>query len=356
MANILILTPSMAIHGGTRILAEWANQLSRCGHPVTLQICQRHGYRWKPWVTIDFDVAIRVSTEINLFGYDIAVAGFPHAALALDADSSYCRKFFFLQMAEHMFNDDPRWHEPCIRSYQVKMPIIGISKWVEEEVRKFRGDGKMYYVGNGVSSEFVPGTKDEGLTVLVEGWGAYPGNHNKAKDVDMLAPRVAEVLHREYGAKIIAFSQFPLIQLPHVAEYNYILSEYHEAPSGADLVRLYQRPTFMLKASKYDARSCAPVEAMKCGTVTVRAIERGDDDLISIERARDLWTKDCNPIVNSIVTPYDFDSFLKEARLLIAPSPYSRLFDLERRGLEYAARELSWETRMNEIENILLNG
>ena len=230
----------------------------------------------------------------------------------------------------------------CIESYKVSFPIIGISKWVEEEVRKHRGDGKMYYVGNGVSDDFKPGQKDEGLTVLVEGWGGY----NDAKDVDLLAPRVAEVLHKEYGAKIIAFSQFPLAFHKKAKQYEYILSEYHEAPSREALVRLYQRPTFMLKASKYDARSCAPVEAMKCGTVTVRAIERGDDDLINYH--------------NAIVAPYDFGKFYGRARDLcniIKNVGIERaLGNYQKNGLEYAARELSWETRMNEIENILLNG
>jgi hypothetical protein len=210
----------------------------------------------------------------------------------------------------------------------------------------------MYYVGNGVSDDFKPGQKDEGLTVLVEGWGGYPGNNNQAKDVDLLACRVAEVLHNEYGAKIIAFSQFPLFDpnkpygdLRHARQYEYILSEYHEAPHGEALVRLYQRTTFMLKASKYDARSCAPVEAMKCGTITIRAIERGDDDLIHGK--------------NCCLTAYDFDDFSVAAgftayNFVNDGGKYLKL--LEKNGLEYAAKELNWETRIDEIENILLNG
>ena len=237
----------------------------------------------------------------------------------------------------------------CIESYKVSFPIIGISKWVEEEVRKHRGDGKMYYVGNGVSDDFKPGQKDEGLTVLVEGWGGY----NDAKDVDLLAPRVAEVLHKEYGAKIIAFSQFPLAFHKKAKQYEYILSEYHEAPSREALVRLYQRPTFMLKASKYDARSCAPVEAMKCGTVTVRAIERGDDDLIMKSNENDEIT-----YLNCLRCSYNYEYFLDLARSAV---DLCENYPLEYGGLiadmmDYVHKELSWETRMNEIENILLNG
>ena len=336
MKNIFVTCPTMAVHGGVRVICEWANHLSRRGHSVTLQIIRPAGYRWDNWIDIDSTVRIQVGQAINLNGYDTAVATFPAAALAMDADSSFCKKFYFLQMAEHLFDPNPAWHNLCFQSYKVKMPIIGISKWVEEEVRKHRGDGKMYYVGNGVSDDFKPGQKDEGLTVLVEGWGGY----NDAKDVDLLAPRVAEVLHREYGAKIIAFSQFPLSFHKKAKQYEYILSEYHEAPSREALVRLYQRPTFMLKASRYDARSCAPVEAMKCGTVTVRAIERGDDDLIDMANCRKVG--------------YDFNELLYAAKSIINV-PDFRL-SLESAAIEYATRVLNWETRISEIENILING
>ena len=329
----------MNIHGGVRIIIDWANHLSRRGHAVTLQIIRPAGYRWDNWIDIDSTVRIQVSTAINLNGYDIAIATFPAAALAMDADSSFCKKFYFLQMAEHLFDPNPAWHNLCFQSYKVKMPIVGISKWVEEEVRKHRGDGKMYYVGNGVSDDFKPGQKDEGLTVLVEGWGGY----NDAKDVDLLAPRVAEVLHKEYGAKIIAFSQFPLSFHKKAKQYEHCLSEYHEAPSREELVRLYQRPRIMLKASKYDARSCAPVEAMKCGTVTVRAIERGDDDLNDS---------------NSIRTIYTFEALEYWAKKAVYHAQNNtESWQLLNEGAKlYAAASLNWETRMNEIENILING
>lgn len=342
MKNILILCPSLAIHGGIRVLVEWANHLARRGHTVTFQIVQPAGYRWQSW--IDFDPAVRVQVgQVIRVDYDIVVASTPMLALMLDSTNAPCKKFYLLQMLENLFEpNNKQWVDMCIESYKVSFPIIGISKWVEEEVRKHRGDGKMYYVGNGVSDDFKPGQKDEGLTILVEGWGGY----NDAKDVDLLAPRVAEVLYKEYGAKIIAFSQFPLAFHKKAKQYEHCLSEYHEAPSRDELVRLYQRPTFMLKASKYDARSCAPVEAMKCGTVTVRAIERGDDDLVNYH--------------NSIITPYDWGKFYGRARdlcnIIKNVGVERALGSYQKNGLEYAARELSWEIRMNEIENILLNG
>ena len=340
MKKILLTCPSTNIHGGIRIIFEWANGLARLGHDVTLQIWQTGKLNF--WVEIDPKVKIVQSTVMPQHGFDIIVATTPALANHLQNTGTYAKKFYLLQMNEVLFHPgNRRYVDEVRRSYKVDFPIIGISKWVEEEVRMVRGDKKMYYVGNGVSDDFCIGKKDEGLTVLVEGWGGYPGNVNQAKDVSMLAPRVAEVLKKEYGAKIIAFSQFPLNKLEHVAKYNYILDEYHEAPYGADLVRLYQRPTFMLKASVYDARSCAPVEAMKCGTVTVRAIERGDDDLIHE--------------YNCLRCKYNYAELLHIARQFMEMSEEQRR-SLVNTGLYYAANALDWVSNIAKIEKILLNG
>ena len=43
--------------------------------------------------------------------------------------------------------------------------------------------------------------------------------------------------------------------------------------------RLYEEATLLIKATKYDARSTAPLEAGTKGTLTIRAITEGDDDL-----------------------------------------------------------------------------
>lgn len=323
--KILIISPSLNIHGGIRVLVEWANHLSRRGHDVTLQV--EGGNMAADWIDIDPTVTVRPGPLWTAGAYDVAVAGTPSIALRLDPVPGP-KKFFLLQMAEDLFSpNDARYVKQCLMSYRVKMPIIGISKWVEEYVRNHgRNDGPMHYIGNGVTDHFRPGPKDEPLTVLVEGWECY----NPAKDVSNLGPRVAAHLKEKYGARILAYSQFPLRTSPGVPD------EYYHAPPLNILVSLYQRAHLMLKATRFDARSCAPVEAMACGTVTARAIEKGDDDLIDG--------------YNALCSGYRLEDLTANAERLIEDKKLRAA--LEKNGRKYRARYLDWDKWMQEVERI----
>ena len=113
-------------------------------------------------------------------------------------------------------------------------------------------------------------TPKDGKTILIEGW--MPGN--PSKDIHRLGPRVAACLKQD-GYHIIAFSA-----QPNVGIYSNVPHEFYHAPSDAKLNELYARATLLIKASLYDARAGGPMEAMTKGTVTARALIKGDDDLV----------------------------------------------------------------------------
>lgn len=327
--RILITTPSLNVHGGIRVLVEWANHLNRRGHRVTLQV--ESGSMSADWIDIDEDVIVMPGPNWHIAGYDVAIAGCPPLALKMDGMQG-AKKFFLLQMAEHLFNSNKGWQNLCFQSYQVAMPIIGISQWVEEEVRKHRRDGIMYYIGNGVTKHFKPGKRDDGLTILVEGWESGPrGYKNPAKDTLYIGARVAAEIKKRYGARVIAFSQYP--QQAHIG----VADEYYRAPGTDQIAHLYQRATLMVKASIYDARSCAPVEAMACGTVTSRGLDFGDDDLENE--------------YNCLRCEYDYDNVLKNTIRLIDDEGLRRR--LESNGLRYRKTYLDWDKWMQEVENII---
>lgn len=268
--RICYLTPSLNVHGGIRVIIEHCNYLARKGHDVTLQSFGVIGQRYD-WVKVDRRVNIIYRQNIRDV-FDVVVAGSPPLCIILQLAQIRAKKFFFLQMAEHLFNpNDLAWQNACRRAYSVDFPIIGISKFTEYIVRNEfqRGIKPMYYIGNGVSGDFEPCIKEESGIVLVEGWEAY----NAAKDIQYQAPEVAGMLKMQ-GYKIIAYSQFPLKTMKEIPD------EYYCKPSQESLIGLYQRATILIKSSVYDARSCAPVEAMACNCVPVRAIYQGDDDLI----------------------------------------------------------------------------
>jgi len=325
--NILILTPSLNIHGGIRVLVEWANHLHRRGHDVTLQV--ETGPMQPPgeWIDIDSGVSVATGQFWNAQEYDIAVAGTPNIANRLDPIGGV-KKFLLLQMAEDLFAPHNRAYvNDCHRSYTVQMPIIGISKWVEQHVRAWRPDHlAMHYIGNGVSEHFQPGKKDVEFTVLAEGWEGY----NPAKDTKQFTARCAHHLKEKYGIRVIAYSQFPM------SHHTNVPDQYYRAPGTDEIRTLYQRAHMMIKATRFDARSCAPVEAMACGTPTARAIDKGDDDLINE--------------YNCLKVDYNLDQFIAAAERMVEDDTLRE--KLTRNGLEYRKKYLSWDYWMDEVEKI----
>lgn len=325
--KILILCPSLNPHGGVRVIVEWANGLARRGHDVALFV--QHG-RYQDWITIDGSVGVQYGGHWSANDYEVVIATTPPLALDLDSRRTPARKFYLLQMAEHLFSSPNNpYSKQAIQSYNVKMPIIGISRWVETVMkREFGRTAPTYYIGNGVSSHFKPGGKrDKGLTVVVADWEGY----NHAKDVQAIGPRVAQALKEEYGARIIGWSSQPLATMKDTPD------EYYHRVSTEKLVEIYQRATFVIKASMYDARSTAPVEAMACGVPTARAIYLGDDDLYHG--------------INAFVCGYNYEELLGISRRMAEDENLrKRLSD---NGLEYRGAWLSWDYWLGIVEEIV---
>jgi hypothetical protein len=332
--KILITTPSLKTpHGGTRVLNEWAAGLSQW-HEVTLLV--NSGDPVCNWYSLP--PAIKVTkdkTEIQKA--DIVVIGSPHAIYLADNLRPNQKCFVFLQMLEHMFKPgDAKFQQKCKDTYLGKHPIICISKWNADYLRKLGRKGEIYYIGNGINLHDFPieeGLQKDGKTILVEGWECT----NQTKDTEAIAPRVAERF-KQLGYKIIAYSQLPLTRYAHVPD------EYYQQPSLAELNDLYRRATILLKASHYDARSTAPIEAMTKGTVTVRAIEQGDDDLIYTEEF-----DECD-YANCIRTKYSLkEMFESAAFILTSKSNYTLL---SYNCIEYV-KKYNWDYWMHKINNLL---
>lgn len=334
--KILITSPSLAPHGGVRVLIEHANGLARQGHDVTLQVVHKPEPGLPNWVDFHEEVDIQSGAiKFHPGRFDAIVYGSPFMAMQFHQHYKNANAFLLLQMCEEMFNPDNKAYvRQAIESYHLPIPIIGISQWNKDRILEVhKRDPKLPYhlIGNGVSNDFCPGIKDQGLTILVEGWIGY----NPAKDIDAIAPRVARHLKQKYNARIIAYSQFPLTHP--LAKHTDVPDEYYVQPTKEQIVRLNQRATFLLKASHYDARSCAPVEAMKCGTPTVRAIDLGDDDLLHE--------------YNCLRGEYDYDEMIEHAEAMIESQVlWCRCVQ---NGLQYAEINLSWKHWSNELYKII---
>ncbi len=317
--QITITIPALAPpHGGMRVIMEWANRLSRA-HQVTLSVSQGDlSCRW-------FELAPQVGLRRGLAAADCTIITSPHT---IDWQQTG-KTFIFMQMAEHLFQPaNRRWSAQCRRFYTSPHPLIAISQWNIRMLREtYSRTGEIFYTGNGVNLDHFPVSHQpkDGRVVLVEGWVCY----NPTKDVGRVAPQVAERLKAD-GYRIVAFSQLP------ISDYFHVPDEYYLSPDLATMNALYDRATILLKASRCDARSCSPMEAMTKGTVTARAIVDGDDDLINYD--------------NCLRTTYAAEPLYEVARRLLTDAPLrERLADNCRQHVQ----RYTWDHYMRQIEQIL---
>lgn len=318
---IVITTPGFGLHGGIRILMEWANRLSE-HYPVTVLSTTKNAGR-PAWFKLKDSVTV---TENKRYAAtcEILIIGSPHG---IDLqDTARGKVFIFLQMMEHLFRPgDKSWLRQCMKFYKSPHTMILGSNWNYIWCREFGRTAPTYYVGNGVNIEDFPiyvGPKEE-LTVLLES----PVSSNAAKDVDSIALNVAAALKTE-GYNIIGYGAH--------AYKGTIIDEYHVAPSLARMNYLYERATILIKATKYDARALAPMEAMTKGCVTARAIEYGDDDLLHE--------------VNALRCGYNYDELYRNSKRLLQDHELRK--QLSENCLDYV-QKFSWDFWMKHIVSIL---
>lgn len=319
--KIFIQSPNInSPHGGIRVINEWANRLTDLGHRVIL-------FNQAGPVRCDFmPIKCKIVNTTTLMGQcEIAIITSPHGAFLLDKDKPV-KKFVFLQMLEHLFNPTNRvFRANCEKLYKTQYPLISISQWNIRQLQTiFKRTSPIHYVGNGVNFDDFPisyADKD-GDIILLE--SPEPTNH--AKDVDKIAVKAA-IYFKQKGYRIKGFG----LKKP----IDNIYDEYIIRPSLEQMNRLYQQATIMIKATKYDARSTAPLEAMTKGTVTIRGIIEGDDDLNEL---------------NSYKTKYNLDKVIDSANFAL--NNPSDLAQRKENALSYV-QTYTWDYWMDKINQIL---
>lgn len=320
--RIFIQSPNInSRHGGIRVINEWANRLQSFGHKVILY--NQAGPVRCDWMTITCKI---VNTTSLLDKSDLLIVTSPHGAFLLAKDHPR-KKVVFLQMLEHLFNiTNKTFFNNCLALYTTKYPLISISQWnIRLLQNKYQRKGPIYYVGNGVNLQDFPinDKSKENKVILLES----PEPTNMAKDTEKLAVQVAKNLI-EKGWTVKGYG------LKHPKDKIY--TEFIVNPDLAQINRLYEEATLMIKATKYDARSTAPMEAMTKGTVTIRGIIEGDDDLND---------------QNSYKTGYSVDKIYDAA--LFAINHPKDLEQKRQNALKYV-QEHNWDYWMAKINEILI--
>lgn len=315
--------------GGTRILAEHLNGLTDRGHNCTLILMRGPPIDWMPVkfaqlvvheeVLDRFDVV--VATEINTWPVVAEHSMFPNAQ----------RRKVFIQMVEHLFfpPDNEAWKkfQGYYHHLDTLEPIV-ISKWLQRWVTRQCGRVPPI-IKNGVNAKmFYPDLmcRDDKLRILIEGHGK-----NMAKDIAQMSHYAAAWLRDEgVDFELWGFSQYP-------QPYEY--DRYWRLPSQDTIRKIYSSCDILLKASRFEGRSCVDVEAMACGCAVNRAIIQGDDDL--------------KHNYNCLLTQYGNQEAFQDnlMRLVTENGLISRL---TAGGFNYL-EHLRWDDIIPALENVLLS-
>ena len=322
--KIFIPTPSFQPHGGVRVICEWANQLSRRGHKVLIYSLKKDKCNW---FTFDNEVVV-AEDDKELRNCDVLIITSPHSIHYQDRVDRPKKIFVFVQMLEHLFNPkDRNWFLLCKKFYTSSHPTFVISSWNKHiMLTHFKASQKIHYIGNGVNTEMFPfESKKKENIILVEGFQPI----NISKDKDMISAKVCEVLKKR-NYKIISYG------MSEPTKKRSLIDKFFVKPDLKTLNQIYNDSKIMIKSSIYDARSCAPMEAMTKSTVTVRAIEYGDDDLIHE--------------FNCLRCDYNEDHLLNNVERLLEDEELRN--QIAYNGVEYL-KEFSWSFWFDRINKII---
>ncbi len=316
--TILIVSPRLNPHGGTRVLAEWANGLKALGHHVVFQVTD--AAENTSWVTLRSDIFTIQSKDVDPRPYDVVIASTPPIATAL---RNFDNVVYLLQMAEELFSPwDQNWVHTCQNSYFLGHPIITCSRWVEYRLRNMGVNTPIFYVGNGGRFGKLEVPKETEPCILVPNWESY----NSAKDIHNLAPKCARYLKQKHGVRVLTFSNLPAATLVKVPD------EYYVAISERDIEILNKRSWFSVQSSRFDAWSLSGMEALFNGRTLARAIVAGDDYLVHMR--------------NCLRGGYDLDELIYNAERLLEDETL-------RDNLANTEDLLTWDEQCKIIERIL---
>ncbi len=321
-------------HGGVRIIFNWVKYLSQ--HQCDVTVCVMDGVLQCNWMQVPKNDNIHYVTDPRLAIYNaVVILTSPHDLKVLDfIDSPSQRVFLFIQMLEHYFRpQNKEWVRQCYEFYKLPFKKICISHWnidyLIENFNQRRED--IYYIRNGVDFDDFPLSKAHKThfrkIILFESWGS----NNFSKDPEGVQRETAKLLKRE-GFHIVCYGGHKPVR------DNNLIDEYYQMPDASTLNMLYEKCSALIKVTHMDARACAPLEAMTKGTITIRGIDLGDDDLIDMKNCLRLPATNATNIFKAV------------CNLQRNNGKYSALSE---NCLKYARENCDWNIIIKDIIKIL---
>lgn len=329
--NILYITLGYNPCGGVRILVEHLNRLTERGHSCSMVALT--GETSLTWMPTNFKIVSPENAAKVAKKADVVVATEANTMSVVMGLDTKARKYLFCQMRESLFfwRTNQEWalgvEEVYAQAKGVLRPIV-ISQWLKDFFEEEYGYEDVPIVPNGVNTEmFYPDPvfpKGDKPRILIEGHGK-----NEAKDIHNLSYQVVDAYRKNVQpVELWGFSQY----MP-AGEWD----KYWTLPSQDEIRQIYSSSTVLLKASRYEGRSCVDPEAMACGCAVVRAIDTGDDDLIDGHNCLKVKYGDAQGMYDNL------------KRVLEDRALRKRLI---KNGLKYVKKHLGWEDKIDLLEHI----
>jgi glycosyltransferase involved in cell wall biosynthesis len=314
-----------------RIAMEHCNRLQDRGHEVT--IIDKGNNTHCSW----FPCRVPIVPILNhTEKYDVMVSGACECYMWVKEQGKAKRKWYFMQMIEQWFNPtDRRWYGMCEAVYQDRtIPIWTICPWGAEFLEKKHGHKDVPVIGNGLDPkdwyhDTTPFPGKQGapkLVILTEGH-----QNNRCKDEEGFTWEVAMTMKENHpNIAIWGYSAS-------VHKYQKSFDKWLLHPTTQQMRQMYSQAYMLIKGSRYDFRAGAPVEAMACGTPTVRGLIKEDIDMIDEQTC--------------LRVGYDGHAMLAKAERLYRDQVlHQRLVS---NGLLYVEEHLAWDDKIIAIEKLL---
>lgn len=288
--------------GGTRVLLNFANELSRLGHEVSITTADL-----KRWFSYEKDIKIysprfakvslykhygmnllnrkirrsNLQEEINFLkklskavpNSDVNIATFSPTAYIAFFKSSFSVPFYHMQHMETLFASDADMQDLIRSTYFLPIPKVANSKWLQDRVLKLTGE-KVDVLNPAIEHEiFYPRdsiTKNEKtINIVALGKGGW-------KNSNLVYETVKEVRGMKITDKSIVLNFFGH-RVPQGILIDNRETVFHSDISDADLATLYSSSDILITSSTAESFPLPPLEAMACGTSVITTLYGVED-------------------------------------------------------------------------------
>jgi glycosyltransferase involved in cell wall biosynthesis len=285
---------SMGRTGGTRVLLNFANELFRLGHEVSISTAN-----YDRWFNLEKGIKVysprfakvslykhygielvnrkighsNLQEEINFLkklsrivpNSDVNIATFSPTAYIAFFKSPLSVPFYHMQHMETLMTNDAEIRNLIRSTYFLPIPKVANSKWLQDRVLKLTGE-KVDVVNPAIEHEiFYPreniNTNSNNINIVALGKGGW-------KNPNLIYEAVKEVRSMKITDKSIVLHFFGH-KVPQGILIDNKETVFHYDISDDDLATLYSSSDIQITASTAESFPLPPLEAMACGTSVI---------------------------------------------------------------------------------------